>query len=88
MNARVQQSVWDSLGDFDLARDGTLASIRVPTLILHGRQDPIPVASSSEAARAMDAELVVIEDCGHVPYVEQPEVLFSAIARFLRKQPA
>lgn len=88
VNARVQQSVWDSLGDFDLARDGTLASIRVPTLILHGRQDPIPVASSSEAARAMDAELVVIEDCGHVPYVEQPEVLFSAIARFLRKQPA
>ena len=88
VNARVQQSVWDSLGEFDLSRDGTLASIRAPALILHGRQDPIPLASSQEAARAMDAELVVIEDCGHVPYVEQPEVLFPAIARFLRSESA
>ena len=83
VSARVQQSVWDSLGEFDLAADGTLASIRLPTLITHGRQDPIPLASSEEAARAMDAELVVIEDCGHVPYVEQPDPLFEAIERFL-----
>lgn len=83
VNARVQQSVWDSLGEFDLASDGTLASIGVPTVIIHGRQDPIPLASSEVAARAMDAELVVIEDCGHVPYVEQPDALFTAIERFL-----
>jgi proline iminopeptidase len=83
VNARVQQSVWDSLGDFDLASDGTLASIGRPTLITHGRQDPIPLASSAEAARAMDAELVVIDDCGHVPYVEQPDALFAAIASCL-----
>lgn len=88
VNARVQQSVWDSLGEFDLAGDGTLASIRAPAMILHGRQDPIPLASSEQAARAMDAELVVIEDCGHVPYVEQPDALFSAIARFLRSEAA
>jgi proline iminopeptidase len=83
VNARIQQSVWDSLGEFDLASDGTLASIEVPSVITHGRQDPIPLASSEAAARAMDAELVVIEDCGHVPYVEQPEALFEAIERFL-----
>lgn len=83
VNARIQQSVWDSLGEFDLTHDGTLASIEVPALITHGRQDPIPLASSEAAARAMDAELVVIEDCGHVPYVEQPDALFGAIERFL-----
>lgn len=83
VNARIQQSVWESLGEFDLANDGTLASIGLPALITHGRQDPIPLASSEAAARAMDAELVVIEDCGHVPYVEQPEALFVAIERFL-----
>jgi proline iminopeptidase len=81
--ARVQQSVWDSLGEFDLAADGSLASIRVPTLIVHGRQDPIPLASSEEAARIMGAELVVLENCGHVPYVEQPQALFAAIDTFL-----
>lgn len=83
VNARVQQSVWDSLAEFDLANDGTLGSIDVPALITHGRQDPIPLASSEEAARAMDAELVVIEDCGHVPYVEQADTLFTAVERFL-----
>ena len=86
VSSRVQQSVWDSLGDFDLASDGTLARIDLPTLIVHGRQDPIPLASSAEAARVMGATLVSIDDCGHVPYVEQPAALFEAIGRFLRHQ--
>jgi proline iminopeptidase len=83
VTARVQQSIWQSLGDFDLVADGRLASIRVPTLIVHGRQDPIPLESSKAAAAAMEAQLVVLDDCGHVPYVEQPAALFAAIARFL-----
>lgn len=83
VTGRVQQSVWESLGDYDLLAPGQLDSIRAPTLILHGRQDPIPLASSEAAARAMGATLVVIEHSGHVPYVEQPQALFSAIRRFL-----
>lgn len=88
VNARVQHGVWESLGDFDLAGDGTLRAVGAPTLIVHGRQDPIPLASSEEAAETMGAELVVIEDCGHVPYVEQPGALFPAIDSFLRALPA
>jgi proline iminopeptidase len=87
VSARVQQSVWESLGDFDLAADGRLAAVRIPTLIVHGRQDPIPIASSEEAARLMGARLVPLEECGHVPYVEQPGPLFSAIDAFLRDLP-
>jgi len=83
VTARVQQSVWDSLGDFDLVADGRLASITVPTFIVHGRQDPIPLASSEEAARIMGAELVALDNCGHVPYVEQPAALFRAVDTFL-----
>jgi proline iminopeptidase len=83
VSARVQESVWSSLGDFDLAGDGTLAAIRLPTLVVHGRQDPIPLASSESAAAAMDARLVVLDNCGHVPYVEQPAALFAAIESFL-----
>ena len=84
VNARVQQSVWDSLGDFDLEADGTVAAIRAPSLVLHGRQDPIPLESSEAVARGMKAPLVVLDDCGHVPYVEQPAALFGAIDGFLR----
>ena len=85
--ARVQQGVWDSLGDFDLAADGRLEAITARTLVVHGRQDPIPLASSEECARVMGAELVVLEDCGHVPYVEQPRALFAAINDFLAREP-
>lgn len=79
---RVQQSVWESLGQFDLLP--RLARVRCPALVLHGREDPIPLASSEAAARALpDARLVVLDDSGHVPYVEAPEALFPAIERFL-----
>ena len=82
VTGRVQQSIWRSLGDYDLR--GALASVRVPTLVLHGRQDPIPLASSEEAARALGATCVVIEGSGHVPYVEQPAQLFPPLRAFLR----
>lgn len=78
---RVQQSVWGSLGDFDL--QSQLRQVRLPAIVIHGREDPIPLASSEAAADALGARLVVIEDCGHVPYVEQPQSLFDAIREFL-----
>ena len=78
---RVQQSVWASLGDVDLTEP--LERLRLPALVVHGRQDPVPIASSEAAARALGAEFVVLEECGHVPYVEQPAALFAALDRFL-----
>ncbi len=83
VTGRVQQSVWDSLGDFDLLAPGQLDSVRVPSFIAHGRQDPIPLESSEAAAKALRAELVVIDNSGHVPYVEQPSLLFPPLERFL-----
>jgi proline iminopeptidase len=82
VTGRVQQSVWESLGDFDVV--GQLRGIRLPALFLHGRQDPIPVESSEEGARALGVPLVMLENCGHVPYVEQPAALFAEIDAFLR----
>lgn len=78
---RIQQSVWESLGDFNLIRE--LNGISTPSIIIHGRDDPIPLASSSEAANALGTALVVLDDCGHVPYVEQPNRLFAALEPFL-----
>lgn len=83
VTGRVQASVWESLGDYDLTAPGLLDTVSVPTLIVHGRQDPIPLASSEAAARAMHAQFVVLEHSGHVPYVEQPAALFDAIRAFL-----
>ncbi|MHB0962128.1 MAG: alpha/beta fold hydrolase [Gemmatimonadaceae bacterium] len=81
VTARTQQSTWDSLGDFDLT--AALHDVRCPALVVHGRQDPIPLESSESVAEGLGAELVVLDDSGHVPYVEQPEALFGAIRGFL-----
>ena len=78
---RVQQSTWESLGDFDL-RPG-LERVRVPSIVVAGRDDPIPTASSVDAARALRAELVLLDRCGHVPYVERPDELWAALDPFL-----
>jgi len=79
--ARVQESVWESLANFDLIRD--LEGIKIPSIVIHGRDDPIPLASTVEAARALGTDLVVLDECGHVPYVEQPQRLFAALDPFL-----
>jgi proline iminopeptidase len=78
---RVQQAVWQSLGDYDLVPP--LASVRCRALVVHGRQDPIPLESSEACARALGAQLVVLDRCGHVPYVEQPDALFEVAEAFL-----
>ena len=83
VTGRVQQSVWASLGNYDLASDADVRAIDCPSLVVHGRQDPIPLASSEEYARALGGGLVVLDKCGHVPYVEQPDALFDAIEHFL-----
>lgn len=82
VTGRVQQAIWRSLGDYDLRAE--LAALRVPAFVVHGRQDPIPLESSEEVARALGTSCLVLDDCGHVPYVEQPDRLFPALLRFLR----
>ena len=85
VTGRVQQSIWNSLGDFDLLP--ALRDLRLPAFVVHGREDPIPMASSESVARALGARMLVLEDCGHVPYVEQPAQLFAPLLAFL-KHPA
>ncbi len=85
VSGRVQQTVWKSLDDYDLtpALAQVRAQLGLPVLVVHGREDPIPLASSVAATEALAAELVIIEHCGHVPYVENPAPLFEALERFL-----
>ena len=79
---RLEEAIWSSLGHYDIRP--LLPRLRaVPTLIVHGEDDVIPIASSDEIAELTGPELVRAPRCGHVPYIEAPEVLFGAVARFL-----
>ena len=62
-----------------------LGDIECPTLVLTGRQDPLtPVAVHEEMQAAIpDAQLVVIEDCGHLSPMERPEHVNRAMRDWL-----
>jgi proline iminopeptidase len=86
VTGRVQQSTWASVhGDAVLA---ALPTVQVPTLVVHGDRDPIPLTSARTTATALGAPLVELADCGHVPYVEQPDALHRALADFVATRPA
>lgn len=63
-----------------------LGRITCDTVIICGRQDVIcPLADHEAMARSIPgARLVVIEDCGHLATVEQPEAVTVALESLLR----
>lgn len=68
VTGRTQQEVWSSLGAYDLRP--ALSRLSVPTLVLHGEDDPIPLDSAATLARLLGADFHSLPHCGHVPYVE------------------
>jgi pimeloyl-ACP methyl ester carboxylesterase len=62
-----------------------LGEIGTPTLIAHGAHDVGRPLSHAEALRdgIPDARLVVFEDCGHSPMLENPEAFDRALQGFL-----
>jgi pimeloyl-ACP methyl ester carboxylesterase len=64
----------------------TLAAIAVPTLVLMGRQDELtPVTLHEEMAAAIPgATLVIVEQCGHLSPLEQPQAVTAVLRYWLQ----
>jgi 3-oxoadipate enol-lactonase len=62
-------------------------NIDVPTLVIVGREDEFtPVAKAEEMAKNLqNCKLVVIEDAGHMPNLEQSEAFNKAVLDFLER---
>lgn len=86
VQAQVQHATWASLAGYGATLKEKLRSLHVPALILHGRRDPIPHAWAEELASVLPrARLVILEESGHVAYVEEPDRLFAEVRSFLRQ---
>lgn len=60
-----------------------LKQINLPTLIIHGDVDPIPFLTAEKThASIKDSTYILIQNCGHFPYVETPEELFKHLNQF------
>ena len=62
-----------------------LAEVACPALVAWGRQDEIlsPEFAERFLRELPDARLVWVEECGHVPALEQPQRLLEAVAEFV-----
>jgi pimeloyl-ACP methyl ester carboxylesterase len=62
-----------------------LHRIEIPTLIVWGKQDRlVPVDYAEEFGRRIAGSRVeVIDECGHIPQLEQPEKTFALVSEFL-----
>ena len=69
-------------GDYDWRKD--LAALEIPRLVVHGREDGVPLAGARAwAAGYPNARLLVLSPAGHFPFIEQPEATLAAIDAFL-----
>jgi pimeloyl-ACP methyl ester carboxylesterase len=64
-----------------------MAGLRVPTMLVWGDRDAIVPTPLAEPTLALlpDAELRIIEACGHAPHRERPQALVQALAGFDRR---
>lgn len=81
VTGRTQQSVWQSLGDYDLRP--ALRALSLPALVLHGEADPIPIDAARETAAALRAEFHPVPRCGHCPYVEAFDTFRTVVGTWL-----
>lgn len=64
---------------------GELAGLKVPALVVWGAKDALmPVENGHALAETLpEAQLVVVEEAGHLPHQEEPEVVVEAIRAHL-----
>jgi proline iminopeptidase len=61
-----------------------LTQLRIPTLIVHGDYDFVPIACATHIAEAIPvARLMVLRDCGHFSYIERPDAVRTALDDFV-----
>lgn len=73
----------ESLGMWDWRSE--LASLQTPVLIIHGDQDAIPRSAAEEWETSLpNAQLVVVPEADHLPWLDQPRPFAAAVAEFLK----
>lgn len=80
---RLMHETWLS-SDYDLLP--RLKQLGIPTLVIHGDYDIVPVECAVHIAQAIpSARFILLKECGHFSYLECPDEVRKAISElFLR----
>jgi pimeloyl-ACP methyl ester carboxylesterase len=71
--------------------EGRLGDVRAPALVVMGRQDPDfpdPAAEAAWAAEAVRGRALLVDEAGHYPAAQRPDVVGPAVLAFLHEVPA
>lgn len=65
-----------------------LKEINIPVLLIWGKEDRVTSMDVAETfhENLPNSELVVFDNCGHAPMIEQPENFSNAVNSFLKEQ--
>jgi proline iminopeptidase len=82
------RTIWSKNMYSRLSYADRLAEVRAPTLILAGRHDPeAPLQCSEELLQGIpDASLVVFEQSGHFPFIEEASLFAQTVDAFLNEK--
>jgi proline iminopeptidase len=77
------QALAPDLVSYDLYSPMTY--LEVPTLIIYGDKEPAATLSAPHLmSHLADGKMEIIRECGHFPFIEQPDIFFNAIKEFLK----
>jgi pimeloyl-ACP methyl ester carboxylesterase len=68
--------------------DDAVAHVRVPMLVIQGRDDQYGTAAQLELAEAdayCPVETMLLDGCRHAPYIDQPALTLAAISDFCER---
>ena len=78
--------IFESMGDWNWLDE--LATVQAPVLIGHGDEDTVvPEGIEANVATVPDARVVVVEDAGHMGFVEHPGRYVEIVDAFLATLP-
>jgi pimeloyl-ACP methyl ester carboxylesterase len=82
------RTIWSKNMYTGLSYADRLGEVQAPALILAGRHDPeAPLPCSEQLLAGIpDASLVVFEQSGHSPFIEEPSLFAEVVDAFLNGQ--
>lgn len=80
--SRLFGNLMVDLVDYDIRAD--LDPVTVPALLIYGDKEPAATLSGPDLRSVLsNSRLIIIQNSGHFPFIEQPDTLFSVLQSFL-----
>lgn len=85
-NSTINQLVYQNMRKIDFDCSEGLKKLKVPVLIIQGREDLIDKETAETAVSILqNSTLVILENCGHYGWLDQPKEYFENIDSYLVK---